>query len=288
MQDLARRAASGFPLAFFLLALIVLAPDGVLVAAAALVALLAIDEWGGMAGVARKLSWSVQAVVLLAVWGFLRWVPQGELWLLLSVGLFWAYAVLALMRIESRAALPERLPLMARFGAGVFVCGGFFCAIVASLQVQPGHLGWNLPDSWLGIPFARFFLVAVLTSIAFADMGAYFVGQRWGRRRISPVVSGGKTIEGFFGSLAAGLLVPAPLILWLPFAQWFVSMLAMTALIALSLFGDLWESLRKRYSRVKDSGSLLAGHGGILDRIDSHLLALPLLLLLLQLLNWPL
>jgi phosphatidate cytidylyltransferase len=109
-----------------------------------------------------------------------------------------------------------------------------------------------------------------------ADIGAYFAGRRFGRRKLAPAVSPGKSWEGALGGLACALFVS------LAFAHalavpWGAPLLLFTVLVAvLSIFGDLFESVLKRTAGVKDSGGLLPGHGGVLDRLDALLPALPL------------
>jgi phosphatidate cytidylyltransferase len=126
----------------------------------------------------------------------------------------------------------------------------------------------------VALPAQQVLAVLVLTWIA--DTTAYFAGTRWGRHKLAPSVSPGKTWEGAAGGLA-GVLAYAGImaamvegIAWAPF-------LGAAALLAvLSIVGDLFESAAKRQAAVKDSGTLLPGHGGILDRIDSATSALPI------------
>ena len=119
-------------------------------------------------------------------------------------------------------------------------------------------------------------VLLVLVLVWIADTAAYFVGHAWGRRKLAPAISPGKTWEGAAGGIG-GALVYAIIcgtlvekLLWVPY-------LAVAALLAvLSIVGDLFESAVKRQAAVKDSGALLPGHGGILDRIDSATSTLPL------------
>jgi phosphatidate cytidylyltransferase len=120
----------------------------------------------------------------------------------------------------------------------------------------------------------------VLALVWIADSGAYFVGVTWGRRKLAPLISPGKTWEGAFGGTAA-VLVYAIICATLIERLTVVPALAAALLLAvLSIVGDLFESAAKRQAGVKDSGSLLPGHGGILDRIDSATAALPVAALL--------
>jgi phosphatidate cytidylyltransferase len=117
----------------------------------------------------------------------------------------------------------------------------------------------------------------LLVLIWIADSGAYFAGRRWGRRKLAPLVSPGKTREGAYGALAGGLLwggVLAALYGVSVPQQGGLVLLCLLTVVA-SIVGDLYESLSKRERGVKDSGSLLPGHGGILDRIDSLTAAAP-------------
>ena len=111
-----------------------------------------------------------------------------------------------------------------------------------------------------------------------ADSGAYFAGRRWGRVKLAPTVSPGKSREGVYGGMALVALYAAGAGLWLGYhpviLAGFVVLSMIVALV--SVVGDLFESLLKREAGVKDSGSILPGHGGILDRIDSLTAAVPL------------
>ena len=119
--------------------------------------------------------------------------------------------------------------------------------------------------------------MAVLFSVFAADTAAYFVGRTLGRRKLAPAISPGKTWEGFIAGVVAGTVV-AFLILYRDHED-FLSIpqsLTLGAVVALaSVAGDLFESAVKRDLQVKDSGSLLGGHGGMLDRLDALLFAGP-------------
>jgi phosphatidate cytidylyltransferase len=131
-------------------------------------------------------------------------------------------------------------------------------------------------------------VLAAMAIVWIADTAAYFSGRSFGRRKLAPQVSPGKTWEGVYGALVAvsvyalaivplarsagygGSLGPGTIAVWLAFA---------VAVAALSVVGDLFESWQKRQAGVKDSGKLLPGHGGVLDRIDALLAAMPALAL---------
>ncbi len=113
-----------------------------------------------------------------------------------------------------------------------------------------------------------------------ADVGAYAFGRAFGRHKLAPSVSPGKTWEGAFGGLLAAMAVAGVATLWLALPVVFVAVAAVAA--AASIFGDLGVSLLKRHAGLKDSGRLLPGHGGALDRIDGLTTGLPIIAIGLQ------
>ena len=120
-------------------------------------------------------------------------------------------------------------------------------------------------------------LLAALALVWAADSGAYFAGRHLGRRKLAPTISPNKTVEGAVGGLLAGVAVAIGLGLWAGAGSAQLPALALVAAlaVAVSIVGDLVESLLKRQAGVKDSGHLIPGHGGILDRIDGVLAAVP-------------
>lgn len=152
--------------------------------------------------------------------------------------------------------------------AGLFTLIPFGAAVVAIAAFEQGtepHLGPRL-------------LLATMIVVWCADSGAYFAGRRFGKRKLSPAVSPGKTWEGFFGGMAAALAAAMLAVVVLnlaPGGGWsFVG--AACAAAVISVFGDLSESMFKRMAGIKDSGRILPGHGGLLDRVDSLCAALPI------------
>lgn len=134
-------------------------------------------------------------------------------------------------------------------------------------------------------------LITAMAIVWVADIGAYFAGKAFGRRRLAPWISPGKSWEGAVAGavlvivLGAGAALHDGLAAALPaqmYAAWgpFIASMLLGALVALSIVGDLHESLLKRQAGVKDSGQLLPGHGGVLDRIDALLPTMPVILLL--------
>ena len=137
-------------------------------------------------------------------------------------------------------------------------------------------------------------LIALLIGVIWsADVGAFFVGQRFGRSKLKPAVSPGKSWAGVVGGIGFALAIAVVAGFWeesrlmMTTRAWLV-LLAISALtVVFSVLGDLFESLMKRERGVKDSSSLLPGHGGVLDRIDSLTAAAPVFALLIHLTAWP-
>jgi phosphatidate cytidylyltransferase len=143
------------------------------------------------------------------------------------------------------------------------------------LVLIPCWVALNFIHTPLNGPLILLFLIAL---ICVADTVAYFTGKKWGKHKLLPQVSPGKTWEGLIGAL----LVTSILVLGLfqyakvPQQQWLLSISLCLVTVLFSVVGDLFESMLKRNAEVKDSGKLLPGHGGILDRIDSLTAAAPI------------
>ncbi len=120
-------------------------------------------------------------------------------------------------------------------------------------------------------------LLGAIATVSIADSAAYFAGKKFGRHKLAPEISPGKTWEGVFGALCAVTIYGAALCYFKQFSPWLI--VCLWLLVILSIIGDLVESLLKRKANLKDSGQLLPGHGGILDRIDGLMPTLPITLL---------
>ncbi len=185
------------------------------------------------------------------------------------------------------AALPALLPgifiaALAMRKAGDF--SSLFYTAGGALYIGLGFASLLIlrrADFLVGYPFFAdwgvFFVFCALLGTWFSDIGAFFVGRKYGKHPLAPKISPNKTLEGLAGGMVAviiGLLIYA--------YYWSFSweiMLFFALLIGVAApAGDLFESLLKRYCGVKDSGNILPGHGGILDRFDSILFAAPMLL----------
>jgi phosphatidate cytidylyltransferase len=152
-----------------------------------------------------------------------------------------------------------------------------------------------LPATWFSLVFLRELgLVFLLTSIALvwvADIGAYFIGKAFGKRKLTIQISPGKSVEGAIGGLILSYGYALLCVIYLPFEStifgawairfgWVAMFLMVTVLVAFSIFGDLFESQLKRLAEVKDSSHLLPGHGGVLDRVDALIPTMPIAALL--------
>jgi phosphatidate cytidylyltransferase len=272
MGSLVQRLITGAILAAVVLGALLLLPP---VAACLLVAaflLLGAWEWSafvtpGRNG-ARFAYTAVLGVMLLAL--AVAALPAAGLRALLLAGLaWWAVAFAWILRF------PTPVPTAVVAVAGV-------------LTLVPAYAGFRALLALPAVPGAApgpALAILVLGIVWGADIGAYFVGRRIGRTRLAPAVSPGKTWEGVGGGVLAAALVGGAggVLLGLPPAATVPLALGVAAI---SVVGDLAESMFKRHVGVKDSGRLFPGHGGVLDRVDSIAAAVPLFVLAGDRLGW--
>ncbi len=208
--------------------------------------------------------------------------------------LLMTFSLLALMVAQLRKRnITESLASISGTFFGVFYVGWLLAhAIVVREFAEKAHAGLLLPLRAVDIgtlnlePGAGiFFFIFTLTVVFNCDTGAYFAGRAYGRHKLAPQVSPGKTVEGALGGILWGTV--AGLVCKAIFDQFWPS-LSMSldwpavlgfgvALAIVGIVGDLVESLLKRDAEIKDAGSLLPGMGGVLDRIDAPLLAIPMM-----------
>ena len=209
-----------------------------------------------------------------------------------GAAIFYAFACALLYGAVTVLAWPitaSGMPMMAILGAAFAFWGLAVPAWLAyGMQSSPrwllcaAGLAVLVPAGLAIIALPAWLLLAILGLVWISDTAAYFVGRAFGRHKLAPTVSPGKTIEGAAGALVASLVYAVILaasmpaigahvtgIAWAPYAG------ATIVLCVCGILGDLFESLAKRHAGVKDSGKLLPGHGGVLDRIDSVCAALP-------------
>lgn len=236
---------------------------------------IAASEWANLAGYRRQ-TWLLFVVGTFLIGFNLLFMPGGGFnngWpegvVLVACGLaalFWLAAAPAWLALNWRIEAKLTLALV-----GWLLLIATWIAVV-QLQARSPSL-----------------LLALMAIVWIADTAAYFTGRRFGRRKLAPAISPGKTWEGVYGALLAVAIYALAL---LPFAADLgytralspgvvVAWIAVAILLAaMSIIGDLFESQLKRQRGVKDSGSILPGHGGVLDRIDALLAAMPFAALL--------
>lgn len=217
-------------------------------------------EWTAMMGWSQPLWRGLYAVAVLAALAAFGVLPAAQtliLPLFIVAVLFWLLA----------HRLVRAYPASARFWAApeFLIPIGFILLVPAWLGLTQLHA----LSSW--------WLLYVLLLVWGADTGAYFAGRAFGKTKLAPSVSPGKTLEGFFG----GLLLTMALALAVAFYRdlagqrfWAFVLLSLLTVLA-SVLGDLFESMVKRQAGMKDSGRIFPGHGGALDRIDSLTAAAP-------------
>jgi phosphatidate cytidylyltransferase len=244
-----------------------------LVACAAVLFLAGLWEWFRLAEIDDTLHRSVLLVANLALMVAIVWASRtatGFSFVLFQiatvVGVIWWLLSMLWLKHFNFASDHDTHARMFKLAAGTLAVVPAWCALALIHGGQPnGH---------------RWLLIALLVIWA-ADSGAYFAGRKFGKHKLSPRISPNKTIEGLVGGILAGVLVG---VVGGALAGTAVPKLPAVALVALavvlaSAVGDLFESLLKRHAGVKDSGDLIPGHGGLLDRMDSVLAALPVFVL---------
>jgi len=181
-------------------------------------------------------------------------------WLVIPPVLFWIVVMISIRKLPNTVLnLQLRLRYKALIGWFILLACWMFLSRLRAFY-EP--------------PMTMYFLVLIWA----ADISAYFVGKKYGKTKLAPDISPGKTVAGFYGALAAGLVCAVALSLFYGFNYVFAADFAMLSVLTVlvSVYGDLFFSVVKRQRGVKDSGAILPGHGGILDRVDSLIAAIPL------------
>jgi len=256
------RVVTASTLAPIILALVWFANVPVLTVFFCGVSLIGAHEWLRLCGVREPLvrAGFYIAVVLIAA-GVVVY-PQAAPWFLAFVVLYWfvlAYRTLLYWRAD------RPVWLLGKLVTGVLILSGGWVAAVWHKVLLNG---------------APYLLVSLLLIIWAADTGAYFAGRRFGKHKLSPRISPGKTVEGMLGGILGALLVSVVSgVFWLHLGGFrlFAWLCLVALVVVFSVIGDLVESTAKREAGMKDSGNLLPGHGGMLDRIDSLTAAAPML-----------
>lgn len=224
-------------------------------------------EWGGLLGFEqnkRLLTGAALATLCAAAILLDPAAIAGALspWVMVSYGmaaLFWCAVIPFWLRAKWK--LPHGFPGLL---VGLVVLFPTWLALVQLRVAGPGVL------------------LAIMATVWMADIAAYFSGKTFGKHKLAPTISPGKTWEGALGAGVGVILYGIVLRLAFSFAPvglplWVLGLLALTAI---SIMGDLYESMLKRQAGIKDSSNVLPGHGGVLDRIDSLTSTLPVVALL--------
>ncbi|MCX7150035.1 MAG: phosphatidate cytidylyltransferase [Rhodocyclales bacterium] len=247
------------------LALILFAmPSLAAVLAFAAIAALAAWEWGGLMRQEQPARVMYAFVLMLFCWQLTVAAAELVPWLLGISVAFWILAV----------------PLWFRF-KWTLAGNDFFGYLMGALVILPtwaAMVALHAVSTWL--------LLAVMALVWVADISAYFAGRKYGRHKLAPTISPGKTWEGVAGAVVGVLIYGGMVLSFSPLSgtiplAWPLLGLLLILLTAVSVMGDLFESLLKRQAGIKDSSGLLPGHGGVLDRIDALTSALPLAALIL-------
>jgi phosphatidate cytidylyltransferase len=275
---LKQRIITGVILAASLLAAVLTLPLAPLAMLLGAVVAIAAWEWSALAGFhavwARLLYAAVGCLGMFALYHYCQLgaapvLEHVQPFLGLAC-LWWAIALLWVKGFPASAALWGGRPMLSLMGMLVLLPP--WLSVVYLLTYEDGRL----------------LLLAMIIVVAAADIGAYFSGRRWGRRKLAVEVSPGKSWEGFWGGLAACILLA--IIAAYGFQPPQLSAVALLAIVVFtalaSVLGDLVESMVKRHRGVKDSGVLLPGHGGFCDRIDGITAAAPVFGLGLILAGW--
>lgn len=258
-----QRVLTASILAPLVVAGVLLLPTPWLLGLFALVLMLGADEWARLCKLSstphRILFLGLTALLLALLW-------QGRdisgLWELtaLTGALWWLAISMVIVRFRVSGFSGPR-------GPAFWLISGWLLLISAWAGLGLVH---RMPEHG---PAA---LLLLLLMIWIADIGAYFAGRRFGRIKLAPGISPGKTLEGVYGAIAAVVLLALVFAFARPQMAGPLALVVLGLVVApVSIVGDLYESVAKRRAAVKDSGRLLPGHGGVLDRIDSLLAAAP-------------
>lgn len=263
---LKQRVITALILAPLVIAAVWLLPTDTLSLLMALVVAFGAREWAQLSGISHtggQLFYSLLVLSLMLA-AYLYLPSAWTAWVVGFSVLWWVLALYRLSSFRGESGMPGFELIHALEGLAVLVPA--WLSLVAIHRIpENGHV----------------LLLFLLVLIWSADVGAYIAGHLWGRHKLAPQVSPGKTREGVYGAIFSALLCGLFLAWWIGTALPKAPLILLLCLVTMlfSVVGDLFESLLKRRQGIKDSGTLLPGHGGMLDRIDSLTAAAPVFLL---------
>lgn len=228
-------------------------------------AVLGMWEWTRLCGLTTNLSRVIGTIVFASLLLAVRWLDIysyiNKQSIFIFFALWWLVAALRVISSPGSIVTLSKVSIVFRFVEGSIVLLGLLLSLHL-LHAQPA-------GPWL--------VLSLLFLIWGADSFAYFSGRQWGKTKLLPRISPGKTWAGVIGGVFGGSLVSFAVVFWHsvlnPYAWLILPVIVVSTIF--SVMGDLFESMYKRQVNLKDSSHLLPGHGGVLDRIDSLLAAAP-------------
>lgn len=270
---LKERVLTASVLALVFLGVLFFLPQSVFAVFISIVYLIGAWEWANLSGITNRAKRIVYVlgICLLAfmVFYMTQWVQQVDaLRVVLVVSAAWW--ALSLLWIQS-------------FPSSTVIWGGTLVRLLMGvLVIVPA---WLASIYLRSAPQGAWLVLAVVLLVATADIGAYFTGRAFGKRKLAPEVSPGKSWEGVWGGAVMVLCLSLLANIFLG-VNWLALMLIVIPTALISVVGDLLESMVKRHRGIKDSSQILPGHGGILDRIDGLTAAVPIFVLTLMITHW--
>jgi phosphatidate cytidylyltransferase len=264
---LKQRIITGIVLVALLLVVIYVLPRPVFTLAVGVAVMLGAWEWTYLSGVRTK-NRRIGYLALVAVLFLLMMlVPMHQSIVIVSAIsiVWWLFATFTVIQFQRKNQVLPRKPDVLNL-IGLLVLLPFWFSVVT---LNSGSIAYDATH-----PVLLFAIILVVL----ADTSAYFIGRKYGKRKLASLVSPGKTWEGLLGALLTVMIAVLPLAKILgvvALSQLNLLLLAFITVIA-ALVGDLFESVMKRIADVKDCGNILPGHGGVLDRIDAYTAAMPI------------
>lgn len=264
---LKQRIVTGIVLAVLLLLVIYVLPRPLFTIAIGAVVMLGAWEWTMLSNLRAKNKRIGYLALIAVLFLLMMLMPMHQSIVVVSTIsiVWWLCAAIGILRFQRKTqTFPRNTEVLNLIGLLVLL--PFWFSVV---MLNSGSVIYDAANPVL--------LFAIIL-IALADTSAYFAGRQWGKHKLASNVSPGKTWEGLLGAVLAVTVVVIPLAKVLgitALSQMDLLLLAFITVIA-ALVGDLFESVIKRIANVKDSGRLLPGHGGVLDRIDAYTAAVPI------------